>query len=213
MLSDAGARWQIGIGDPTALGWLTVLGYLTALIGALACARRASAKKEFHFWVVSCALLLCLGLNKQLDLQTLFTQTGRDVAFAQGWYSSRRTVQFVFIAILGIMALLVAAWMRSAFRQAPRTTRLAGAGMVLILVFVLLRGASFHHFDQVLGLSFDGFIVHRILELAAVSLVAAGAFARYLGLRGAAMTRLNRTAVGASISGSINKNKKKVITR
>lgn len=213
MLSDAGARWQIGIGDPTALGWLTVLGYLAALIGALACARRASATKEFHFWAVSCALLLCLGLNKQLDLQTLLTQTGRDVAFAQGWYSSRRTVQSVFIVILGIIAVLAAAWMRSAFRQAPRATRLAGAGMVLILVFVLLRGASFHHFDQVLGMSFDGFIVHRILELAAVTLVAVGAFARYSGQRGATMARLNRNAVGASIPGRINNNKKKEIPR
>ena len=31
--------------------------------------------------------MLLLGINKQLDLQSLFTEVMRDMAHAQGWYN------------------------------------------------------------------------------------------------------------------------------
>ena len=43
-------------------------------------------------------LLLFLGINKQLDLQTLLNDMGRRMAKANGWYSIRRFYQVIFIA-------------------------------------------------------------------------------------------------------------------
>src|SRR5215213_2059448 len=86
-----GDRWRLGIGDPTVIGWFTVLAYFAA---ALLCWR--AAKKGLHtakvrwFWTALAALLIFLGINKQLDLQTAFTFMAKDFAKATGWYENRR---------------------------------------------------------------------------------------------------------------------------
>src|SRR5687768_5262697 len=83
-------QWHPGIGDPTFMGWVTVAMYFLA---ALLCARAAFAlpprslkSQERVFWFFLCVVLLFLGVNKQLDLQTWLTLTGKRVAIAQGWY-------------------------------------------------------------------------------------------------------------------------------
>ena len=48
-------------------------------------------------------LVCALGVNKQLDLQTLFTQLARDLAMAQGWYEERRRYQVAFIIAIGLL--------------------------------------------------------------------------------------------------------------
>ena len=45
------------------------------------------------FWMGLAALLVFLGFNKQLDLQTAFTFLAKDFAKATGWYENRRIVQ------------------------------------------------------------------------------------------------------------------------
>jgi hypothetical protein len=93
-------RWEAGIGDPTVIGWVTVAAYAVAALLSLRCARRAAEPLEFRFWAVLSVALVLLGINKQLDLQSLVTQVGRDLAFAQGWYENRRIVQAAFIGFL-----------------------------------------------------------------------------------------------------------------
>jgi hypothetical protein len=85
-------QWRPGIGDPTPLGWATVVAYLAA---SWACCRAAAAeRRSAHrgrnstrpFWSSLGLLLLLLGLNKQLDLQSALTAFGRRLAREQGWY-------------------------------------------------------------------------------------------------------------------------------
>ena len=85
--------WHFGIGDPTPIGWFTVFAYLAATI---ACARVWAVDRQADrirqpaspvFWMVLTILLLFLGINKQLDLQTLLNDVGRRMAKADGWYS------------------------------------------------------------------------------------------------------------------------------
>ena len=61
------------------------------------------------FWFALCGVMVFLGFNKQLDLQTCFTQVGRDMAHSEGWYESRRTVQLIFIVILVLLGLAIIA--------------------------------------------------------------------------------------------------------
>ena len=76
-------------------------------------------------------------MNKQLDLQTAFTELGRVLAQTEGWYEQRRTVQFWFIDIvvavccLGGFAALVLA------RRAPMPTWLGLFGVFLVFGFVV----------------------------------------------------------------------------
>jgi hypothetical protein len=49
-------------------------------------------------WLTLVPLLGFLAINKQLDLQTALTATGRCMAQAEGWYDNRALVQIGFIA-------------------------------------------------------------------------------------------------------------------
>src|SRR6266540_5387037 len=97
-------RWRPGIGDPTFMGWLTVVGYFTA---ALLCWMAGRSDQRAHpqsgyprqprLWFGLALLLTLLGVNKQLDLQTWFTLALKSAAEAQGWYEQRRVFQAAFI--------------------------------------------------------------------------------------------------------------------
>src|SRR5687768_17295721 len=106
-----GDRWRLGIGDPTVMGWLTVVGYFVAAFLCWRAATKGSAARKVRwFWTALAVLLLFLGFNKQLDLQTAFTFLARDFAKATGWYENRRIVQGIFVVMiaLGGMATSVA---------------------------------------------------------------------------------------------------------
>src|SRR3954452_14044830 len=100
-------RWHPGIGDPTLLGWATVVGYFGAALlayRALRLHQAAPPSKDrrllMGFWaVVLCAMVL-LGVNKQLDLQTWLTEIGRDLARSEGWYQRRQVFQVAFIGAI-----------------------------------------------------------------------------------------------------------------
>ena len=169
-------RWRPGIGDPTIYGWITVLAYLSVAIVLFANVRLAARlSMGTQFWIAVGLLMLALGINKQLDLQTWFTQIGRDAALAQGWYTTRRTVQAVFIAMLGICAVLVALWMRRWIGSAWDQYRLCAIGVVVTLAFVVVRATTFHYVDRMLGFSVSGMRINVVLEIAGISLVLAGA--------------------------------------
>jgi hypothetical protein len=173
-----GDVWRLGIGDPTIMGWLTVVAYFAVAVVCLReaiHARRVKAPAEkFLFWGTLTALLIFLGFNKQLDLQTLLTLTGRRIAIAQGWYENRRVVQVFFVGCVAIGGFLSVAIMRRVVRK-HADLRLPLLGLVVLLVFVVIRAASFHHVDQLINFRLGGVRMNWVLELGAISLIALGA--------------------------------------
>ncbi len=174
MAVDADGRWVAGIGDPSIVGWVTVGVYAAGV--ALAARNAAAARRTgvpTSFWYALTAMLLALGLNKQLDLQSWFGQTGRDMAIAQGWYESRRVVQAVFIALLCAGAAGVLLWARRQWAGLWREYRWVFAGVTLLLVFIVIRAASFHHIDEFIGIDVGVTTFGRALELAGVAWIGA----------------------------------------
>lgn len=185
--------WRPGIGDPTVMAWVITVAYF---IAAGLCARAARRERRDRvplgqqarpaFWWFLVALLLVLGINKQLDLQNLLTAIGRRMAREQGWYRERRDVQVAFIkgvAAVGLLAITCAGY---AIRRSWRRHGIALAGVVLLVCFIAIRAASFHHVDIWLrwqGL--QGIRLHALLELAGIAITALGALlstrSRFLG--------------------------------
>ena len=169
-------NWSPGIGDPTIGGWLTVALYLLASFSCWTSARKigspdASSLQERRAWRSIAALFIALGINKQLDLQTALTEAGRVLAQIQGWYAQRAFVQLAFIAVVAVTCLLAAATLLIWARHAPIPTWLALIGTVLVLGFVLIRAASFHHMDRFIGTRILGLRWNWILEMSGIGLV------------------------------------------
>ena len=146
--------WTPKIGDPEITGWLTVLSYVICLWLALMVLRRRAKGGVRGRWLSIAALMAFLGLNKQLDLQTALTATGRCMAQAQGWYDQRYLVQLAFIAGLVLGVALALIWAAKTLRGAMRRNGLALFGLAVLCGFVLVRAVGFHHFDWLISMDF-----------------------------------------------------------
>ncbi len=126
-------------------------------------------------WLGIILLLIFLGINKQLDLQTAFTELGRIAAHSGGWYAIRRKFQIVFI----LAVFLVSAWIFRSILLLASGQRLLLApvlfGISFLICFVVTRAASFHHIDRLLRMNFAGFKMNWILELGGIGLIVYGA--------------------------------------
>jgi hypothetical protein len=175
-------RWRPQIGDPSVMGWLTVAAYAAAALLCFVAAHRCLVtadpeqdRRRRRMWVGVAVLMLLLCVNKQLDLQSLFTDVGRVLATRGGWYDGRRTVQLWFVIALaatGAMMFVIIAWKT---RSILRERRLLLFGLSFLLTFIVIRAASFHHVGIILSSEIIGVRVNWILELGGISSVALSA--------------------------------------
>lgn len=177
-------RWSPGIGDPTLTGWITVVAYVVAAGMVYRVIARETMLEpwleatEKRLWWCLLLGLVALGVNKQLDLQTAFTELGRMLAHAQGWYEDRRRVQEAFIAAWSVMGLTLCAVLVWASFGMPKSTTMALWGAVCLVAFVGIRAASFHHVDAFINLSWFDIKVNAMIEDGALVLLAVGAWLR-----------------------------------
>ena len=171
-------NWSPGMGDPTIMGWLTIVLYA---LGAWLCYRLATKhssrlrQREGRLWWILALGLLALGINKQLDLQTALTEIGRNVAVQQGWWEGRQEVQIEFIYGVAAVAGFTAIALAFLARKAPLATIFALTGSMCLLAFVVVRAASFHHFDRFIGSEYLGLRMNWILEMGGICIIIAGA--------------------------------------
>lgn len=181
-----GLRWRPGIGDPTFVGWLTVAAYGVAAAAALwahAGARRAQhrftgvderatrdQRSMKRVWLLIAVTMAVIGINKQLDLQTVLIQKVRERAYVDGWYGDRRRYQFDFIVAMSLAALCAGIGLSVWLRRILARMALALAGLGMLVLFVLIRAASFHYVDKVLALG-DGLRLNAIIELSGIALI------------------------------------------
>lgn len=182
-LTCAFTQWSPGLGDNNLMGWLIVLAYLVAAVLSMRAAvviagLEAADRRERRFWWIAGAIMLFLAVNKQLDLQTLVTQIGRCHAQLSGWYDMRRIVQRDFILAIvaaGAVMLLVLAFL---LRGILGRVWPALLGLAFVCLFVVVRAASFHHMDALLGTWVFGVKMNWLLELPGPILVGVVALRR-----------------------------------
>lgn len=171
--------WQASIAHADFADWVTVAAYLLgSLLSAKAAGRAMLARqpRESIFWRITAVLLVFLAINELLDLQTLLTAIGRANAQEHGWYGVHRTVQYYFIAGLGVVAFVAGLGMLWLTRRAHASIRCALVGLVFIGLFVLIRAASFHHADDILGSGWQVLTWGSIQELLGIAIVAVAAY-------------------------------------
>jgi hypothetical protein len=165
---------------------LTVAAYVIAAsiaAWAFATARRAELRFSVsepgeardqrsmkHLWLLITVTMVLLGLNKQLDLQTLLIQTVRERAYEHGWYNDRRRYQVDFILIISAAAVFFGIGLSLRLRRVLRRVIVAVAGLGMLVVFVLIRASSFHYVDRALSLG-GRFRVNALIELSGIGLI------------------------------------------
>lgn len=169
-------KWYPRIDNLTIIDWLTIALYFMASItcGILACRvglEQPHWPRERGAWRSLAVLFLGLGINRQLNLDTVFTQAGRVLANYQGWYGHRALFQLAFIAQVALTCVVVEVTLLVWARRSPKSTRVALAGAVLVFSFVVIRAVSYHYVDRFLNKQILGFRRNSILEMAGIGLV------------------------------------------
>jgi hypothetical protein len=166
-------RWRLTISDPGFMGWFTVGSYFACAVVALIAVliNQTGGRRSCFFWSLISLLMILLGVNKQIDLQSLFTEVGGQIAKAQGWMDQRRIVQFWFIVAFGTTALVAFLSFAIIMRGLFKRFMLAFIGLFFLLSFIFLRVVSFYHFDEILGFTPSGAKIYFVLELAGIYLI------------------------------------------
>jgi hypothetical protein len=178
-------QWSPGIGDPDFIGWLTVVLYAIAAVLCWRAAReckklppKKAIRREIPLWRFLSIALWFLCVNKQLDLQTAFTEIGRMIALQDGWYEERQVYQKMFIEGLMLGGTFCACLLLAITWKLSRPIKLAMLGLCVLGVFILIRASSFHHIDQFLGSRVLGFKWNWIIEISGIGVVALAAYRR-----------------------------------
>ena len=125
-------------------------------------------------WAGLALTMLGLGINKQLDLQSWFTQVARDLLVGQGLYEHRHAYQQAFIAVVGCTGLM-GVGILSFVAVRRRWPILPVAGATLLVTYVVIRSASFHHVDRIINLSVPGARLSSVLELVGIAMIGGSA--------------------------------------
>jgi hypothetical protein len=175
-------RWQPTIGDPTFMGWFTVFAYAVAALLAGWTAIKVgpthvldSGARVRTIWILVACLLGFLCVNKQLDLQSLFTDMARAVFKSHGWYDERRAVQWWFVLGVLVCSGAFAWWFSWRYRAFWKSHTLLVVGLFVLLTFIVVRAISFHHVDQFLKIRLEGVKMNWLLELTGILLVSVAA--------------------------------------
>ena len=176
--------WHIGIGDPTVFGWLTTLSYLIAFIKAFQLLLSYvnsntnspyQVRARLTFWCLLSAFLLVLGLNKQLDLQTLLRQVLIGDLIKYHFYTYRHYLQIILISGLAVLILLVLSLWRTFFKNYWQKHRQIWLGIVLLFLFIFTRALTFQfRYEPSLLVEFAMDLFNFIFENTALILIIIG---------------------------------------
>lgn len=176
-------NWTPGIGDPTVGGWVTVLLYFLAVVSCWLTARNSKSLDKKIWYAISISFF-ALGVNKELDLQSALTELGRVIAFEEGWYRQRETVQVDFIIAVALFCGWAVITLLVWARHSPLSTWLALVGTTSVVSYVLVRAASFHHIDRFIGSTVLGFRWNWLLEMGGITAVLLASWWRRHQIRG-----------------------------
>jgi hypothetical protein len=161
-------RWFVH--DQGPLAWFVVAGYLIAAFLALR-AVSATNGREGGFWLATGIVMVLLGINKQLDLQSDLTDFARAAAHSEGWYSWRRDVQGLFLLLMALGTAAIAMLLWRWLRDCSLSAKVAAMGLVILLAFIFLRAASFHHIDYWVTIPVAGMRSGWWLELLGIAVI------------------------------------------
>jgi hypothetical protein len=162
---------------------LTVIIYLVASLLCLFCAvsaqqifQASNTRLHAFIWLGLAGVMLFLGINKQLDLQSWFTAVIKAIAWEQGWYSSGQRAQVYFLAGFGLVGLTTLVGISWLVRHQWRHYVLLILGFLFILRFIFVRIGTFYGITLPELSNYTGGVrVNGLLEMVGATVIGASA--------------------------------------
>lgn len=139
------------LSDFTMWSWIINIAYILVFILSIYYIRciKTTGNKELKFlWIFIAGILLLLGINKQLNFQTLLIIFGRSLANSQGWIENRRMAQELFAITFGIGIAVLSAIIIFRIRRILLMAWIEIFGIAVLLAFTLIRAGSINHFHK-----------------------------------------------------------------
>ena len=166
--------WRFRANDPGTLSWIAVCAYLSTAALCWRAAKNDLQSREM--WARFAIVLAVLGLNKQLDLQTLFINSVRSLTHDPGWYTDRSPVKRLCIHVLTSVSFWGTGWMFWQKRNQWRAVGFVCAGSAMLIAYISLRASPLPHAGQLPVRSTSGAqLGQSILELTGLLFIALGA--------------------------------------
>jgi hypothetical protein len=176
-------HWRPGIGDPNFMGWLITAAYLITSLLCGVCAHRSDRvsildRSGFYriFWWGLALIMLIMGINKQLDFQSLLILVIKQMAHEQKWYAKRHIFMVWFAAVIAVFGMGLLIWMGWKLKRQWRQYGLALFGILLLITFVIIRIVPINRLNQFLSLQQGIRMIRSILEISGVALIGISAF-------------------------------------
>lgn len=165
-------------GELTKLGWFSFALYMAAALLSFRAAtvlRLPEVAAQRRVWFGLGSLLIALGLNKPLNLQTLLIKLGHQVADKEHLMPYRIELYAGFftgfLLVLSAVCLLILPGLKTQIRAFSHLYPLASVGFLLICAYVVLRAASITHVDQVLRFDLERIPFLWVMEAGGLLLI------------------------------------------
>jgi len=165
-------------GRLTTLGWTMLALYLLAALlvfRAAAASTSPNSRAMDHIWISLGIILAALGLNKEIDLQTVLIEIGRRVARNEHLFAYRLELYLVFFLgfILAMTALFAAVMLRFSadVGKFARQFPFAASGLALICTYIVIRAAVIDNVNVMLGLDLKQIPFLWLLEAGGLLLI------------------------------------------
>jgi hypothetical protein len=188
LLADNG--WRFGLNDSYVSGYVICASYIAVSVLCLytgfsskrlvTCGEK---KKVILLWGGLALTMLMLGINKQLDLQTLLIAVGRILFKSLGLLEIRREVQAVFAVIFAMVSAVSFLGITWILRTQLLNNKYVFYGIFLISSFIVMRALSINHIELTpVSLPFIARMhLGTIHEIAGIGCIGYGAIRRILG--------------------------------
>ncbi len=169
--------WKTNRGDYSFSGWMITFFYICSFVVLLFVAGKSSgvAIRDKVFWHSICAIILFLSINKQLDIQMLFTDIARTAAKEYQVYAIRKPFQIRIISFFASMGISFFIPLMILLRRCHKSIFLATGGVFCLFTFLCLRLVSHHKVEAVFSHSVGIFTYFDFLELLGIFLVSSSA--------------------------------------
>lgn len=164
-------RWLSRSGDTTFWSWMITALYVLVIILAFRYLKKIRSDRDYHMlWLAISIFLLAMGINKQLDIQTLFLMSGRYTFFKLGlWRYGRTAIKILALLIFGGTAFAIL-WVFIRTRPVLHRAKSAVAGVLILIFFALIRAGSMLGIRDILIIQYIIWHIHA-LELLGLLLI------------------------------------------